>query len=139
VSYVLSVIHPPIEPAAFGKAEVYTELPTLYRVAVEAYDVLREWASDQEYPPSDLVLSHFVEDLSRTPLGQTYEHKGWGIAMRRDAADQAPHPCPCCGRLVLPTDHAYAHLDDAFCLGCFTWSRSMTACLPANTAHTEEP
>ncbi len=67
-------------------------------------------------------------------------HTQSGLIFRTDPAESAPHPCPCCLRLVLPTDHEQASLEDAYCLGCFTWDRNTAQCLPANSAHpaTEE-
>lgn len=61
-----------------------------------------------------------------------------GHVFRIDPFEFPPNVCPCCSGLVRPTDHASAGQDVAYCLGCFTWDRNVPACLPENSAHTEE-
>ena len=134
--FVLSVTRPPADGAAFGMSRVISDLPTTAAVAREATWILcgepfRGQAGDSRRLASSLVC--------RDP-GTQWVDTDTGLTFRVDSADNAPHPCPCCARLVLPTDHAYAYTEDAYCLGCFTWKRDTPQCLPANTAHsTEEP
>lgn len=133
MSYVLSVIHPPVAPAAYGKAVVLEPAPTKEALQSRVeYVLVSEAAMDK-----GIAMAHGLTVLSGDPGWETTT--GSGFILRYDDADSAPHPCPCCGRLVLPTDHADAGMEDAYCLGCFTWSRDNIQCLPANTAHTEEP
>ena len=143
MSYVLSVIHPPVAPAAFGKAvtpeqDPFSSLGSAVKLLV--------WLFSTEAPGTTTLgdAKAIGRELLDAP-GREYRHAESGLTFRIDPADNAPHACPCnkgddnpCGRLVLPTDHADAHMEDAYCLGCFTWSRDVAACLPANTAHTGE-
>jgi hypothetical protein len=142
VSYVLSVIHPPEAPAAYGKAEVFEPVA----VRIMGYGRVLRIAASYGLLPTHEASDMLTEVLSSMRPGEEWVHDPTGLTFRIDPADNAPHPCPCgedednpCGRLVLPTDHAYADQDDAYCGGCFTWNRGAVACLPANTAHTEEP
>jgi hypothetical protein len=73
--------------------------------------------------------------VARKDTGTEWCHAVTGIIFRVDHADRAPNACPCCGRLVLPGDHALAGSDDAYCTGCYTWERGSDPCLPENTAH----
>lgn len=134
MSYVLSVIHPPVAPAAYGKAEVFAKPLPLQSAASNATLFLLN-----QRGTSNSECVEFGKLLLRADTGAGAAHRPSGFIFRIDPADNAPHPCPCCGRLVLPTDHADAGMEDAYCLGCFTWSRDKIQCLPANTAHTEEP
>lgn len=133
MSYVLSVIHPPVAPAAFGQATITEEVISADHAADVAGDVLIR----MEVPT--MAARRFGTELAQLGTGTAKQHPGTGVSFRIDPADEAPHPCPCCGRLVLPTDHADAAMEDAYCTGCFTWERNVPQCLPANTAHTEEP
>lgn len=138
--YVLTVIHPPTGGAAYGKAvtldPVSTRTALMRRVE---YVLTTEAGADK----SDALS--FALTVNSVDPGWETTH-GSGLAFRFDPADNAPHPCPCggedgedsCGRLVLPTDHAYAYIEDAYCTGCFTWKRGDVQCLPANTAHPAE-
>lgn len=140
--YVLSVIRPPVAPAAFGRATVFPAVPYVATAAKrQARHVL-----ETETGLSHEASGRFGIRLALAETGTLVPHKPSGYTFRIDEADSAPHPCPCghgeddpCGRLVMPSDHAYAHDPEAYCLGCFTWDRNTTQCLPANTAHTEEP
>jgi len=133
VSYVLSVIMPPVAPAAFGQAIVTEPVIGEQYAADAAGDVLIDMGV------RTLEARTFGIYLAGADVGTNVTHRPSALVFRIDPADQAPHPCPCCGRLVLPEDHADAHLDDAYCLGCFTWDRNVPACQPGLTAHTEEP
>lgn len=142
MGYVLSVIHPPVAPAAFGKAVVSPGMPS-HAFAVE-YAVQPLMGAGLSYDEATRFAGEVW--LGAETTGQVIRHEPTGIEFRIDPADQAPHPCPCgedddnpCRRLVLPTDHAYAHDEDAYCLGCYTWSRDVKQCLPVNTGHTEAP
>lgn len=135
MSYVLSVIHPPVAPAAHGKAVIMQEeVIEIQHAGDAAGDVLIR----MDVPV--MVARMFGNHLARIGTGVTETHQLSGFAFRVDPADNAPHPCPCCERLVLPEDHAYAGHDDALCTGCFSWGPpQIPQCHPANTAHTEEP
>lgn len=131
--YVLSIVRPPVAPAAFGQATVLDPVPYLARAAkTQAQRVL----VDAGVPAEE--ASEFGLTLSMRDLGTEWTHTGTGLTFRIDPEDRAPNACPCCGRLVNWQDHALAGSDDAYCLGCFTWERGMTPCLPENSAHTEE-
>lgn len=139
MSYVLSVIHPPTAPAAFGQARVVGKAVT---PELAADMLVRSVSTEAQIPEDDRPEIARKLLSARMPSGWSLYltgpgREGWRL--RVDHADNAPHPCPCCERLVLPEDHADAHLDDAYCLGCFTWKRDVPGCLPANSAHTEEP
>lgn len=133
MSYVLTVIHPPVAPAVYGKAEV-SEARSLVQYAA---DLAGQMLIDGGV--RTLPARFFANHLANEPFGMPYVHDDTGLAFRIDPADNAPHPCPCCSRAVFPGDHADAHMDDAYCTGCFTWNRGDVQCLPANTAHTEYP
>lgn len=131
--FVLSYVLPPEEGAAFGKATVFEPVPYLARAAkTQTVQVLT-----QAGVPRDEARK-FGLSLTLTPTGEHLTHKGTGLVFRIDPADNPPNVCPCCGRLVKPGDHASAGDPDAYCLGCFTWQRNVPACLPENSAHTEE-
>ena len=132
--YVLSITHPPENGAAFGKAVVSRAMAS-HAFAVE-YAVQPLMVAGLPYSEATLFASE-VWAQSEEP-GAVVTHKPTGITFRIDPADNVPHPCPCCDRLVLPTDHLYAYAEDAYCLGCFTWSRNVEACLPENTAHSHK-
>lgn len=132
MSYVLTVIHPPADGAAFGKAEQLEPVRYHARAAkTQAVHALFTHGVSKDNAKA------FGYSLWMTDEGTPLRHGGTGLTFRIDPANNAPHPCPCdgCGRLVLPTDHAQAHHEDAYCLGCFAWSHSDVGCLPANTAH----
>lgn len=132
--YVLSVVHPPIGLAAYGRAVVSS--PALHRGwAVRAPGRLIM----QDFGCSQSDADALTNAMRTLPDGTPCTDVATGLTFRIDLADSAPHPCPCCDRLVLPTNHAYAADEDTYCDGCFTWSHNIPACLPANTAHTEEP
>lgn len=136
MSYVLTIIHPPTGGAAYGKARSYP--PALSHVFAVEYAVQPLMGAGLPYSEATGFASR-VWARAAAP-GAMSVHEPTGIAFRIDPATDAPHPCPCdgCDRLVLPTDHAYADAEDAYCLGCFTWSRTVEACLPENTAHPAE-
>lgn len=128
--FVLSYVLPPAEGAAFGKATVLSPVRYTAHAAVAMSLVLQQRGQFTHTQAKRLALS-----LGRAETGTEWTEPQTGITFRIDPADQAPHACPCCGRLVLPTDHAYAHDEDAYCLGCFTWDRNTPQCLPENSAH----
>jgi hypothetical protein len=137
MNYVLSVIHPPVPPAAYGRAvtpaqDPFTSLGSAVKLVV--------WVLSTERPGTATLGDAKVigRELMDAP-GREFRHAESGLTFRIDPADDAPHPCPCCERLVLPGDHALAHHEDALCEGCYTWARGVTACQPGRTAHTEEP
>src|SRR5574341_1640695 len=131
MSFTLSVTRTPVNGAAFGTSRTLGPLPTTAAVARETAWLL---AGSPFNVPTD-EAKRYALSLARKDHGTEHTHTGTGLVFRTDPADQAPHPCPCCSRLVLPTDHAYATEEDAYCLGCFTWDRNVSACLPANSAH----
>jgi hypothetical protein len=143
MSYVLTVIHPPVNGAAFGKAVVLDPVPYHATAAKRQARYVLETEGGATHEES----GDFGMKLVLAEVGRLVTHEPSGLTFRIDPADSAPHPCPCgneedgeniCRRLVLPTDHAYADAEDAYCLGCFTWSRDVEACLPENTAHAAE-
>lgn len=133
MSYVLTFTRPPRPGAAFGPAKVYPGEQQKAQAAQRARGSLLRRGVDNE------AASVLAVRLLDEPLGTEITDTRTGHIYRIDGAESAPHLCPCCRRMVLPTDHAYADADDAYCLGCFTWRRDVPQCLPANSAHTEEP
>lgn len=77
--------------------------------------------------------------LMDAPIASEVFHRQSGYILRIDPADYPPNVCGCCRGLVRPGDHAYAGIEDAYCLGCYTWRHDVPECLPQNTAHTECP
>lgn len=134
MSFVLSVVRPPEEGAAFGKATV-SDLLTSRETAVNlvAHVLKDSGMTHQE------IRSFFQRKVWQKEWSQEITHEGTGIQFRLDDMQFVPNVCPCCGRLVKHGDHALAGSEDAYCLGCFTWKRGVPQCLPENTAHTEEP
>lgn len=135
MSYVLSVIHPPVTPAAFGKAEVWPPVGDPSYAAETVVTVLL----NAPYHPTITEAREFAHALKRELPGTQRCHTQTGLTFRIDPADTPPNACPCCGRLVAPEDAMFAGEDDTLCDGCYTWYRTTPQCLPANTAHTEEP
>lgn len=131
--FVLSIVLPPVEGAAFGKATVFEPVHQLglIPVAGSAFLFRRPEIIDRESARMALAM------VTHAPLTTEVTHKG--VTFRIDPAERPPNVCPCCGRLVKPGDHSNAGDEDALCLGCFTWKRGVPQCLPANSAHTEEP
>lgn len=130
--FVLSAICPPEGEAGFGKAEVLEEDPftSLGSEVERLIGVFSRKFSTATFNESRDIARGLVD-----APGREIKHGDTGLTFRIDPTDKAPHACPCCGRLVLPEDHAYADAEDAYCTGCFTWDRKVEACLPENTAH----
>lgn len=133
MSYVLSVIHPPVAPAAFGKATLTEAVSEVQHAGDVAGDILIR----MDVPV--MAARQFGNDLARLGTAVIKTHEPSGFGFRIDPADTPPNACPCCGRLVAPEDAMFAGEDDTLCDGCYTWARTTPQCLPANTAHTEEP
>lgn len=133
--FVLSVVRPPEGEARYGKATVSDPTPDRGKLFTLTYWALRK--RDGWMHPE--VANRYAEQVMCADIGQEMVETSTGLRFRTDKAEDAPHVCPCdnCSRLVLPTDHAYASADDAYCLGCFTWDRNIPACLPENSAHAE--
>lgn len=131
--FVLSVVHPPEGGAKFGRAVTLNPVRAVTRAAKEQAVYLL--VTEGGLPDDDAW--EFGSILSKTTPGTLLTDELSGLSFRIDSADDAPHPCPCCDRLVLPDDHAYASIEDAFCLGCFKWKRGMEPCLPEDSAHSE--
>lgn len=131
--YVISYVQPPKDGAAFGKATVSDPLPERQNLHTVAYWALRK--CDPCMHPD--VVNRYAKQIMRKDLGVESVEASTGLIFRIDDADNPPNVCPCCGRLNKPGEDAFAGVEDAYCLGCFTWKRGMTACLPANTAHSE--
>lgn len=127
MSYVLSVIHPPTGGAAYGKAVTLDPVATKGALQRRIEYVLMTEAGADKSGSMAFGLAVITADP-----GWEIQHES-GMTFRIDPADEAPHPCPCCGRLVLPAD-----LEDTLCAGCFTWNRGDVQCLPENTAHLTE-
>lgn len=137
--YVLTVIHPPEGGAAYGKAEVRAPITNVVDTSHAAFRVMVGRARPgMAWGQADQYRAILVSAAIRDGHGEVTVPSGF--TFRIDPADNPPHPCPCdgCGRLVLPTDHAYADAEDAYCLGCFTWNRGDVQCLPESTAHPAE-
>jgi hypothetical protein len=136
MNFVLAAVRPSEGEAKYGKALVPEQDP--FTTAGSAIRLLI-WIFSQE--ASVPVTLGEAREIGRGLIdapGREIRHSPTGLTFRIDPADKAPHACPCCGRLVLPEDHAYAAAEDAYCLGCFTWDRNTPACLPANSAHTRQ-
>lgn len=135
--FVLSIVVPPEAPAAFGKSHTMPPQPM-----TETFDQVSAFMAEhfRSSIPVNLPGS-LAYLLVNTAVGTNVYDPATGATFRLDHARSAPHVCPCdnCGRLVFPSDHAFAHFEDALCKGCFTWQRGMTQCLPMNSGHTEEP
>lgn len=133
MNYVLSVVRPPVAPAAYGTAELYEPMTHKQYTADLAGDLLIGMRV------RTLEARTFTIALANEPTGTEHAHTGTGLTFRIDPADIPPNVCPCCARLVKPEDGMFAGMDDTLCDGCYTWHRTTPQCLPANTAHTEEP
>lgn len=135
MSYVLSIVHPPVAPAAYGKAVVHAPAPM-----AETFDQVSAFMTEHfgSLGPVNLPGS-LAYQLVNTPTGTAVYDPATSCTFRIDPADTPPNVCPCCGRLVVPEDAMFAGEDDTLCDGCYTWHRTTPQCLPANTAHTEEP
>jgi hypothetical protein len=131
--YVLSYVQPPKDGAAFGKAVVLDPRKHTSHTAVQVSAVLREHNPHMTRSEAD----RYGLQIARKDLRVESVESSTGLRFRIDSEDRAPNVCPCCGRLVDFGDHVLAGSDDAYCLGCFTWKRGMTPCLPENTAHPE--
>jgi hypothetical protein len=126
--FVLSYTLPPVGGAKYGKARTLEIAEKPHAIAA-ATEVLVARRIDR-YEAERYALA-----LARKDTGTNWVHTATGIVFRIDPADRAPNSCPCCGRLVLPGDHALAGTEDAYCLGCFTWKRGMAPCSPHESAH----
>ncbi|MBD3004607.1 hypothetical protein [Streptomyces sp. 5-10] len=127
--FVLSVVKPPEGEAKYGKAEVCEPVAERGKLFTQVYWALRErngWMHPE-------VANKHAEGVYLIDTGSTVTCEG--LTFRIDKAENAPHACPCCGRLVLPDDHSFAAPRDADCLGCFTWEVDAPAHLPQNSAH----
>lgn len=131
--FVLSIVHAPLNGAAYGKAVV---LDPVEYCAQASYAVARALINAPQHVPAKRAKAwakrYFDTDYV---TGTGHTHQLTGLTFRIDRDDHAPNACPCCGRLVNFQDHALAGSDDAYCLGCFTWERGAEPCLPENTAH----
>lgn len=128
--FVLSYVLPPVDGAAFGKAEVCAMVSEKQQAADVAGNLL---ILRGVYT---LAARRFCNNnLMDADTGTDVKHNATGITFRIDPVDRSPNACPCCGRLVKWTDHTYAGSHDAYCLGCFTWDRNVPGCLPENSAH----
>lgn len=131
MSFILSAINRPVGDARHGKSTVFEAVTEKQHAADVAGNYLIL------HGVSTLAARRFCNALVATlDTGTEITHAGTGITFRIDTEEQAPNVCPCCGRLVVWGDHAYAGSEDAYCLGCFTWSRSVEPCQPGNSAHT---
>lgn len=124
MSYVLTVIHPPADGAAFGKATVFE--PTGEK-STAAFEAARMLGDVEELWLGQLAI--FSNRLITADMGADVQHESTGYTFRIDPITNAPHPCPCCRRIVLPAD-----LEGALCGGCYTFDDT-EQCLPENTAH----
>lgn len=132
--FVLSVVTPPEGAAKYGKATVSNPFPERDQLHTVAYWAMRKrapWMHPDE-------ISRYAGQVTTKVVGAETVEASTGLRFRVDTAEDAPHPCSCCQRLVLPTVHALAHADDAVCTGCFTWDRNIPACLPESSAHAQE-
>lgn len=129
MSYALSIICPPEGDAAYGKAKIYTPISAAQVMSTVARTAQREVGLS---PSAAQKLS---TSMLKAGQGVALPRAGSGWMFRLDPASCAPHPCPCCFRVVLPSDHAHAGHEDALCEGCYTWDRGVKGCLPESTAH----
>ncbi len=132
MSYVLSIVRPPENGAAYGKATVHEGLlnPVEISQTVRAYIRILETDTDWE------TVRRFADNVGNEETGTVRACAPSGLVFRVDPEDRAPNACPCCGRLVLWSDHALAGSDDAYCDGCYVWSEaSKISCDPQHTAH----
>jgi hypothetical protein len=127
MSYVLSVIHPPKNGAAYGRADSF--LPVGMLGVVATIIAARLTPPDID---SDPDVNAFAVTVIGQPLGTEMTYAEKGLTFRIDPMTNAPHPCPCCRRTVLPAD-----LEGALCGGCYTFDDT-EQCLPENTAHPTE-
>lgn len=128
--FVLSYVVPPVGGAAFGKSTVLEPVHTMDAVHRRIMYIL---INDQDIYVRQ--AADFATTVTHELTGTERVHTGTGTTFRIDPEDRAPNACPCCGRLVLPGDHAFAGSEDAYCLGCYTWDDT-PACLPENSCHT---
>lgn len=134
--FILSAIRPPEGETKYGKAVTPGRDPF---ESVAGATKAVTWVLANRTPGSVVpsVARGIAQEVMESP-GREFRHAATGLTFRVDPEGEAPHPCPCCERLVMPDDHAYAGAEDAYCLGCFTWSRDIEACLPENSAHIVE-
>ncbi|MBD3004606.1 hypothetical protein [Streptomyces sp. 5-10] len=129
--FVLSAISPPEGEAKYGKARVCSPRERKPHVISQVSEILRKRDPRMSVKEADL----YGLQIARAELGFVSVVASMGLRFRVDDINNKPHPCPCCDRLVVVTDHAYAYNEDALCLGCSTWNRNIPACLPENSAH----
>lgn len=127
MSYVLSVIHPPTDGAVYGKA---TTFESTGEKSTAAFEAARMLGNVEELWLGQLAV--FSNRLITADTGTGIQDESSGLTFRIDPITNAPHPCPCCGRIVLPAD-----LEGALCAGCYTFDDT-EQCLPENTAHATE-
>jgi hypothetical protein len=126
-SYVLSYVRPD-RTAAMVEGDPFTTPGSSIRFVIRAFAMERLTSATME------DARHLGRSLLAAP-GTEITHEPSGLVFRIDPQEFPPNVCPCCSALVRPGDHAMAGTEDAYCLGCFTWSRTAPQCLPANTAH----
>jgi hypothetical protein len=122
---------PPISGAGFGKSALL-EIPNLDGIRIVVIEALAARQVDR------IEAMQWAQKLIDTPTSTDVKHEGTGLTFRISPEDSAPNVCPCCGRLVLPSDHAFGDQPDAYCLGCFTWGRDAIPCDPQYTAHPQQ-
>jgi len=83
MSYVLSVIHPPIAPAAFGKADVSEEVIEVQHAA----DIAGDSLIGKGVPT--LAARSFANDLAQAGPGVPRTHEPTGLTFRIDPANTA--------------------------------------------------
>jgi hypothetical protein len=145
MSFVLSAVRPPEGEAQYGKALVPEQDP--FTVVGSAIRMV-VWVFAQQSAPVTVGEAREIGRNLMDAPGREIRHSGTGFTFRLHKVGkygEVPHPCPCdddgntCGRLVLPTDHALAADEDAYCLGCYPWDRNIPACLPKSTGHATNP
>lgn len=135
MSYVLSVIYPPVAPAAYGRAETFQ--PASYKVL--AASLVQAVLIRTPVVLGKGVLTQLERELEDAPTGTEIKNVESGLTFRIDDVDTPPNACPCCGRLVRPEDAMFAGDKGTLCDGCYPYGLAGPVCLPANSAHTEEP
>lgn len=129
--FVLSIVSPAEGDAKYGKAWISRPLEVKSDLRTPAHTALRR---RNPHMTIDEASRYAGQIVAKDP-GAVSVESSTGLLFRIDTEENAPHLCPCCGRLVLRDDHRYADTENAHCLGCFTWEVDAPPHLPENSAH----
>lgn len=131
MSFVLSIVQPARRGSKYGTAHVTTAMDEKSLLRNLAREALKDANPHMEDGQAERYAMHIVN----LDAGAWSVDLSTGLRFRIDSTDRTPHPCPCCGALVLPEDHPCATLGDAYCVGCIAFKRDVPKCLPDNSAH----